>query len=84
MFLSHSNEKQFLGVAHSGIRLIKLRETSTARRALQVVERFSFDAIQHISPIRNNSTIDITLAKKRITIRSNRVCCLFYCKLKYV
>ncbi|CAF2388479.1 unnamed protein product [Rotaria sp. Silwood2] len=69
---SHFNEEQLLGISHSGIRLIKRSRTTTNRDTLQVLETFPFDTIQYISSIRNGSTIDLNLAKKHITIRSQR------------
>lgn len=66
--ISYSNEIQILGISHSGIRLIKQN-----RRILEVFEIISFDMIQRISLIENNSTIDLYLTKKKITIHSNRV-----------
>lgn len=65
---SHSNEVQLLGISHSGIRLIKQNRTT-----LQVFETFSFDMIQRISSIENGSTMDLYLAKKKMTIYSIRV-----------
>jgi hypothetical protein len=57
-----------LGISHSGIRLIKQNRTT-----LQVFETFSFDMIQRISSIENGSTMDLYLAKKKMTIYSIRV-----------
>jgi len=66
---SYSNDIQILGISHSGIRLIKQN-----RRILEVFEIISFDIIQRISSIENDSTtIDLYLTKKKITIHSNRV-----------
>jgi hypothetical protein len=62
-----------LGISHSGIRLIKRNRTKTSNDVLHVIETFSFDIIQQISPIRNGSTIELRLTKKRITIHSHRV-----------
>ncbi len=62
-----------LGISHSGIRLIKRSRTKTTNDILQVLETFSFDNIQQISSIRNGSTIDLRLTKKRLTIHSHRV-----------
>lgn len=69
----HSGEVQMLGISHSGLRLIKRKQTKTTCDTLQVLESFSFDHIQQISPIRNGSSMDIRLTKKRITIHSHRV-----------
>ncbi|CAF3546374.1 unnamed protein product [Rotaria sordida] len=69
----NSDEEQLLGISHSGIRLIKRSRTTTNRDILQVLETFPFDTIQHVSPIRNGSSIDLNSAKKRITIRSQRI-----------
>jgi hypothetical protein len=69
----HSGEVQMLGISHTGIRLIKRSRTKTTTDILQVLETFSFDMIQQISPIRNGSTLDLRLTKKRITIHSHRV-----------
>ncbi len=69
----HSGEVQMLGICHSGIRLIKRNRTKTSGDTLQVLESFLFDHIQQISPIRNGSTMDLRLTKKRITIHSHRV-----------
>jgi hypothetical protein len=66
-----------LGVSHSGVRLIKRSKTTTSNDGLQILETFSFDAIQHVSSIRNGSTIDLRLAKKLVTVHSHRVYCLF-------
>jgi hypothetical protein len=68
-----SGEVQMLGISHSGIRLIKRNRTKTSGDTLQVLESFLFDHIQQISPIRNGSTMDLRLTKKRITIHSHRV-----------
>jgi hypothetical protein len=57
----------------TGIRLIKRNRTKTSNDVLHVIETFSFDIIQQISPIRNGSTIELRLTKKRITIHSHRV-----------
>lgn len=66
---SSSNEIQILGLSHSGIRLIKRN-----RMMLQVLETFSFDLIQRVSSINNESTINLYLPKKKIiTIHSPRV-----------
>ncbi len=62
-----------LGISHSGIRLIKRNRMKNTNDILQVLEIFSFDIIQQISTIRNGSTIDLRLTKKRITIHSHRV-----------
>ncbi|CAF1023237.1 unnamed protein product [Rotaria sordida] len=69
----HSGEVQMLGISHLGIRLIKRSRTKTNSDTLQVLETFPFDIIQQISPIRNGSTIDLRLTKKRITIHSHRI-----------
>ena len=69
----HSGEVQILGISHSGIRLIKRNRMKNTNDILQVLDTFSFDIIQQISPIRNGSTIDLRLTKKRITIHSHRV-----------
>lgn len=69
----HSGEVQMLGVSHSGVRLIKRNRSKTASDTLQVLETFLFDSIQQTSSIRNGSTIDLRLTKKRITIHSHRV-----------
>ena len=69
----HSGEVQMLGVSHSGVRLIKRNRSKTASDTLQVLETFLFDSIQQTSSVRNGSTIDLRLAKKRITIHSHRV-----------
>jgi hypothetical protein len=69
----HSGEVQMLGISHSGIRLIKRSRTKTTGDILQVLDAFVFDNIQQISPIRNGSTIDLRLTKKRLTIHSHRV-----------
>ncbi|CAF1426007.1 unnamed protein product [Adineta ricciae] len=69
----HSGEVQMLGVSHSGVRLIKRNRSKTASDTLQVLETFLFDSIQQTSSIRNGSTIDLRLAKKRITIHSHRI-----------
>ncbi len=68
-----SGEVQMLGISHSGIRLIKRSRTKTSGDILKVLESFLFDHIQQISPIRNGSTMDLRLTKKRITIHSHRV-----------
>lgn len=62
-----------LGISHSGLRLIKRKQTKSTSDTLHVLESFSFDHIQQISPIRNGSSMDIRLTKKRITIHSHRV-----------
>lgn len=67
-----------LGISHSGIRLIKRNRPTTTNDILHVLETFSFDHIQQISPIRNNSTIELRLSKKRLTIHSHRVKNFFY------
>ncbi len=69
----HSGEVQMLGISHSGIRFIKRSRTKTTNDTLQVLETYSFDNIQQISSIRNGSTIDLRLKKKRLTIHSHRV-----------
>ncbi|CAF4729667.1 unnamed protein product [Rotaria sp. Silwood1] len=69
---SHLNEEQLLGISHSGIRLIKRSQTTTNRDTLQVLETFPFETIQYVSAIRNGSSIDLSLVKKRITICSQR------------
>jgi hypothetical protein len=71
----HSGEVQMLGISHSGIRLIKRSRTKTSGDILQVLETFSFDVIQQVSPIRGGSTMDLRLTKKRLTIHSHRVFC---------
>ncbi|CAF3339033.1 unnamed protein product [Rotaria socialis] len=75
-FVSHPNEEQFLGLSHCGIRLVKQSRTTTQKDALQVLETFPFDTIQYVSPIRNDSTIELTLSKKRITLSSHRILCV--------
>lgn len=62
-----------LGISHSGIRLIKRNRTTTTNDILHVLETFPFDNIQQISSIRNNSTIELRLTKKRLIIHSHRV-----------
>jgi hypothetical protein len=62
-----------LGISHSGIRLIKRNGTTTTGDTLQVLETFLFDMIQHVSSIRNGSTMDLRLEKKCITVHSHRV-----------
>lgn len=63
-----------LGVSHSGIRLLKRTRTKTHEDVLQVLETVRFDNIQQISSIRNSSTIDLRLIKKKLlTIHSHRV-----------
>ncbi|CAF4602738.1 unnamed protein product [Rotaria sp. Silwood1] len=69
----HSDEVQMLGISHLGIRLIKRNRTKNANDTLQILETFPFDMIQQVSPIRNASTIDLRLTKKRITIHSHRI-----------
>lgn len=69
----HSGEVQMLGISHSGVRLIKRSRTKAANDVLQVLETFPFESMQQTSPIRNGSTIDVRLTKKRITIHSHRV-----------
>jgi len=70
----HSGETQMLGVSHSGIRLLKRTRTKTHEDVLQVLETVRFDNIQQISSIRNSSTIDLRLIKKKLlTIHSHRV-----------
>ncbi|CAF1240131.1 unnamed protein product [Adineta ricciae] len=69
----HSGEVQMLGVSHSGVRLIKRNRSKTASDTLQVLETFLLDSIQQTSSIRNGSTIDLRLTKKRITIHSHRI-----------
>lgn len=70
----HSGETQMLGVSHSGIRLIKRTRTKTHEDILKVLETVRFDSIQQISSIRNNSTIELRLIKKKLlTIHSHRV-----------
>ncbi|CAF4054726.1 unnamed protein product, partial [Rotaria magnacalcarata] len=75
-FVSHPNEEQFLGLSHCGIRLIKQSRTTTKKDALEVLETFPFDTIQCVSPIQNDSTIELTLSKKRITLSSHRILCV--------
>ncbi|CAF5217500.1 unnamed protein product, partial [Rotaria magnacalcarata] len=69
----HSGEIQMLGVSHSGVRFIKRTRTKNKTDTLQVLETCPFDTLQQISPIRNGSTIDLRVAKKRITIHSHRI-----------
>lgn len=69
----HSGEIQMLGISHSGIRLVKRMRKKASIDTLEVLETYSFDNIEQISPIRNGSTIDLRLSKRRITIHSHRV-----------
>ncbi|CAF3639551.1 unnamed protein product [Adineta steineri] len=68
-----SGEVQMLGVSHSGVRFIKRSRTKSRSDILQVLETFTFDNIQQISSIRNGSSIELRLTKKRITIHSHRI-----------
>ncbi|CAM4880089.1 unnamed protein product [Rotaria socialis] len=68
----HSGEIQMLGVSHSGVRFIKRIRTKNKSDTLQVLETCPFDTLQQISPIRNGSTIDLRVGKKRITVHSHR------------
>lgn len=67
-----SNDIQMLGISHLGIRFIKRNEN-----LLQIFETFSFDMIQRILLVEDNSKIEIYITKKMITIYSHRVENLF-------
>ncbi|CAF4300514.1 unnamed protein product, partial [Adineta steineri] len=71
----HSNVVQILGISHSGIRLIKQNRTTTTTNgtALKVLRTYSFDVFQHVSSVQNDSTIDLCLKKKTITIHSHQI-----------
>ncbi|CAF0977130.1 unnamed protein product [Adineta steineri] len=70
----HSNVVQILGISHSGIRLIKQNRTTTTNgTSLKVFKTYSFDVFQHVSSVQNDSTIDLCLKKKTITIHSHQI-----------
>ena len=68
-----SGQVQMIGISHLGVRLIKRNRTKTTNDTLQVLETFSFDQIQQISPLRSASTLEVRMGKKRLTIHSHRV-----------
>lgn len=62
-----------IGISHSGVRLIKRNRLKATNDTLQVLETFSFDLIQQISPLRSASTLEVRVGKKRLIIHSHRV-----------
>jgi hypothetical protein len=68
-----SEQVQMIGISHSGVRLIKRNRTKATNDTLQVLETFTFDLIQQISPLRSASTLEVRVGKKRLTIHSHRV-----------
>lgn len=68
-----SGQVQMIGISHLGVRLIKRNRTKATNDTLQVLETFSFDLIQQISPLCSASTLEVRMGKKRLTIHSHRV-----------